>query len=109
LNVEGKRVQEDVGGRDPSKLPKTSLSPSSILNVEGKRVQEDVGGRDPSKLPKTSSSQDVGGRVPDITQSELSKTFEKVEGKHVAGEDLDFLNFNMYMQIYQIQSDYDVF
>ncbi|KAK2455638.1 RNA-binding (RRM/RBD/RNP motifs) family protein [Trifolium repens] len=68
-----------------SESPKSSSSiPSSVLNVEGKRVLEDVGGSDPSKLPKTSSSQDVGGRVPDITLSGLSKTFEKVEGKHVA-------------------------
>ena len=49
-----------------------------------------VGGSDPSKLPKTSSSQDVGGSVPDITQSELPKMSKKVEGKHVAGEDLAF-------------------
>jgi hypothetical protein len=74
-----------------SESPKSSSSsPSSVLNVEGKRVLEDVGSSDPSKLPKTSSSQDVGGRVPDITLSGLSKTFEKVEGKHVAGEDLAF-------------------
>ncbi|KAK2410902.1 eukaryotic translation initiation factor 3G1 [Trifolium repens] len=34
----------------------SSSSRRSILKVEGKRVQEDVGGRDPSKLPKISSS-----------------------------------------------------
>jgi hypothetical protein len=58
------------------------------LKVEGKRVQEDVGGRDPSKLPKISSSH---GSVSDITRSELPKMSEKVEGKHIGGEDLAFL------------------
>ncbi|WJX73832.1 hypothetical protein P8452_57567 [Trifolium repens] len=83
--VVGKRVQKDVGGKALSKLLKRSSSPRkrSIRKVEGKPLQEDV-----------------GDRVPNITQSEPPKMFELVEGKLVGVS---------YKQMTQYYSDPDYY